>query len=69
MCNCNSSWVQNAIKFLNRNNNQNAMQIVVKYLIDNNVCGRKNGIYLKTLFNFVNNNDYNFNRENFQHNV
>ena len=69
MCNCNSIWVQNANNFLHQNNSQDAMYLVVKYLINNNVCGRENGIYLNNILKYVNNNGYKFNRETFQHNV
>ncbi len=70
MCNCNSQWVQNARNFLQQNvNNQEAKFLIVQYLINNNKCGRNNGVYLNELLNHVNNNGYSFSRESFQHDV
>ncbi len=71
MCNCpNSSWVQNANTFLNRNrNNHDGKWYTVAYLLQNDHCGIDNRTSIDEILAYLQANGINLSREQFQQTV
>ena len=70
MCNClnTSVWAQNAQNFLNTHAHD-ASWHTVNFLFHNNHCGSANGVFMDYIIQDLQNNGFQFGREQFQHDV